>query len=284
MNAEKELFRLRSFWSSIYIPTIISCFVGMIIRTHTPLHWDFSYSGFNLCLEIFKVPLGILALIFPSVALIASNHRSRQAAKQILLQNVQNNFANHYTHMEKFEEYCKELKSFKRSFLTAYNPRILHSVIYPKSREGDYSLNSEFLAKFGKWNANLHSQAVFIRNDYVDGKATQIQAMSLLSDFIIEALKFVLFVYSRFRIPLDHLNMFTDLIFTIASLSEIVQAITEFDGISQYRFEVGYFYFFRDMATMDICRGDIPIDQYKSRFNINSPEADEIYSKSDEKV
>jgi len=277
MSAEKELVELRSFWTSIAVPIVISCSLGCVIRTQTPLQWDFSWNGTNLFLDIFKAPLGILALIFPSVALVASNHRSRQSARLISLQNSQNIFVNHYTHMDKFEEHCRELENFKKSFLSAHNPRIFHSVIYPRSKDGDYSLNSEFLSKFGKKNGELMSRAVDIRNRFTEGQIIRDQARTMVSEFIIEALKFVLFVHGQFRIPLDNLRMFPDLMEVVASLSELVQAFTEFDGSSQYRFEVGYFRYFGS-AALEICEyTDIDLKSYKDRFNIRAPGAAELY-------
>ncbi len=277
MIAEKELVKLRSFWMSIAAPSVISCLLGIAIYTRTPLQWDFSYNGTNLFLEIFRVPLGILALIFPSVALVASNHRSRQSARLISLQNSQNIFANHYTHMDKFEEHCREMETFKKSFLSAHNPRIFHSVIYPKSKDGDYSLNSEFLYKFGKKNGELMFRAGEIRNKFTEGDNGREQTRAMISEFINEALKFTLFVHGQFRIPLDHLKVFSDLINTITSISELVQAFTEFDGSSNYRFEVNYASYFFEGA-MDICGyQDIDLKKYKDRFNVNSTDAAEMY-------
>ncbi|MBI3377479.1 MAG: hypothetical protein HY035_03625 [Nitrospirae bacterium] len=277
MSAEKELLELRSFWASITIPIVISSGLGCVIRTQTPLQWDFSWIGTNLFLDIFKVPLGILALIFPSVALVASNHRSRQSARLISLQNSQNIFVNHYTHMDKFEEHCRELETFKKSFLSAHNPRIFHSVIYPRSKDGDYSLNSEFLSKFGKKNGELMFRAVDIRNRFTEGKITRDQARTMVSEFIIEALKLVLFVDGQFRIPLDNIRMFSDLMEVVVSLSELVQAFTEFDGSSQYRFEVGYLRYFGS-AALGICEyTDIALKSYKDRFDIKAPGAAELY-------
>ena len=160
MSAEKELVKLPSFWASIIVPSAISCALGIVICTQAQLYWDFSYKGVNFFLEIFKVPLGILALVFPLLALVASNHRSRQSARLILLQNSQNVFTNHYTHLNKFEEHCRDLEAYRKSFLSVHNPRIFHSVIYPKSKDGDYSLNSTFLGKFGKKNAELMGRAL----------------------------------------------------------------------------------------------------------------------------
>lgn len=278
MSAEKQLVSLVSFRISIILPVVSSLALGSIIRFNTPLAWDLSSSGWNSFLEVFKVPLGVLALIFPSVALIASNHRSRQSAKLISLQNSQNNFVNHYTHMDKFEQHCRELTSYKDSFLAEHNPRIFHSIMYPRSRDGDYSFNSEFLEKFGKKNGELYFRAAKITNDFANKVINRNEARVMLDAFIIESLKFVLFVYGQSRIPLDHLRKFSNLISTVASLSAIVQAFTEFDGGTGYRLESDYFYELRKIAINEILgHQDILLDRYKDKFDISIPGAADLY-------
>ena len=99
----------------------------------------------------------------------------------------------------------------------------------------------------------------------------------MLSEFIIESLKLLLFIHGKFRIPLDHLRVLSDLINSIASISELFQAFTEFDGESKYRFEIGYFNYFLEIA-LDICgKQDIDLKEYKDQFAITSPDAAEMY-------
>ena len=68
--------------------------------------WD--YHGFNHFLEVFRVPLAVIALLVPVIALYGANHRSEQTRKQIQVSQSQNNFANHFKHIEEFEKYLIE--------------------------------------------------------------------------------------------------------------------------------------------------------------------------------
>ena len=220
--------------------------------TNTSLTWDLSYEGINLFFEVFKVPLGSLALIFPSVALVASNHRSQQSAKIIAMQNAQNIFSNHYKHLEKIEEHCRKLDVFKTTFLKDYNPRIFHSVIYPKSKSGDFSLNTEFLEKYKEKHLILHNLAVSIKNKLSNTDCLD-ESHNMFKEFIKEGINFSFFVRDNFHISLDNLNKLSDLIITIASVSAVLQAITEFDGSCRYNFNVQIYDKFYDVAKAKLC-------------------------------
>ncbi|NQZ06289.1 MAG: hypothetical protein HRT35_03925, partial [Algicola sp.] len=125
------------------IPLGLALFVGAIISYHTDLHWCFTAKCFAVFSELFKVPITIAAMAFPLVAIVASNHRSKQSAYTSELQQSQNNFANHYLHIEKFGEYIEE----KNTFLKEYDlrPRVVHKVFFPNSRSGETSLNQDLL-------------------------------------------------------------------------------------------------------------------------------------------
>jgi hypothetical protein len=264
MSSEKELIKLRSFWGAILIPTAISYIIWLIIIAHTSLEWDLSCEGANLFIEIFKVPLGALALIFPLVALVASNHRSQQSAKIIAMQNAQNIFANHYTHIEKLEEHCRKLDIYKSTFLKDYNPRILHSVIYPKSKSGDFSLNADFLDKFKEMHLNLYNLAVDITNKLSNTDCID-ESHNMFNEFIKKGFKFSFFVHENLHIPLDNLNKLSDLITTIVLISALVQDITEFDGSCSHHFNVQIFHKLYSLAKAKLFKHfDIDLNIYKA--------------------
>ena len=110
MREESKLSNLRSFWLSILIPLIASLLIAIIIATNSNLGFNFSYKGFNEALVIFKVPLAVLALIFPSVALVATEHRSSQSAEMMRRNNTQTSFSNYYTHREEFFKVLSKLE------------------------------------------------------------------------------------------------------------------------------------------------------------------------------
>ena len=72
----KTLWQLISFRLAIILPLLLGIIVSIPICHFSQLSLDLTYHGFNAAIEIFKVPLGIAALCFPSIALVASHHRS----------------------------------------------------------------------------------------------------------------------------------------------------------------------------------------------------------------
>lgn len=131
MSNEKKLFEIKEFWISLSVPIILAAIFASIIAANSELTWDLSYSGFNKFIDIFKFPMGVLALIFPLVALVATNHRSRQSATQIKQGREQNTFSNFYKHKESFHNMTERLE--KRYDITFFEPDQLYSKIFPEN-------------------------------------------------------------------------------------------------------------------------------------------------------
>lgn len=83
---------------------------------------------------IFQLPLGVLGLSIPFVAMTAAIHRSNQTADQIAAQREQNNFANHFKHLEEFKKSINE-SSVNVSYWRSIEH--LHKLIYPNTLQGD---------------------------------------------------------------------------------------------------------------------------------------------------
>jgi len=131
----------------IWITTGFFCLLAIIsmvvIIVNSELRCNWSYSGFNNVLTIFKVPLSFLAMVIPTVALFAANHRSEQTKEQMRLANVQNNFANYYKHQEEFEKFCeKDIENSKNRIIL---PLKFHILAFPKATEGVYSVAENFI-------------------------------------------------------------------------------------------------------------------------------------------
>jgi len=118
--------------------------MGAII-CHSELKKDLSYEGFNMALTIFKVPLSVLAMIIPTVALFAANHRSEQTKEQMRLANIQNNFANYYKHREEFEKFCEKDTENSKNIIIL--PLKLHTLIFPDATKGIYSISENFITE-----------------------------------------------------------------------------------------------------------------------------------------
>ncbi len=108
------------------------------IYLNSDVQVDLSYHGFNKMIEIYRFPLGVLALLIPVIAVLGVNHRSEQTKAQIEITSAQNNFSNHFKHLEEFVKYYD---SHLDGMVTDLSPRELHFRLFPGSRSGNYTIN-----------------------------------------------------------------------------------------------------------------------------------------------
>lgn len=137
-DPQKSLIELKVLWLVVAGLICFATIAGLIVVMNSQLPPDYSYIGFNHGLVVFRVPLAILALIIPIVALLAANHRSEQTKEQIRVANEQNSFSNYYKHIEEFEKYLNKVWNSK---LHTSSPRKLHKVLFPNARYGDFSIS-----------------------------------------------------------------------------------------------------------------------------------------------
>lgn len=136
MAHQKSLFKLKAFYLSIIVPIFLSLWLaanvaGLLVDFPSNI-WGFSFSGFlmapDMIFEEYKTPLAIAALTFPFVTLVASNHRSVQAAAQIKLTNLKSNSENYFKHQEYFFNFIEDLTKDKG--YTIRNKNKLYSNIF----------------------------------------------------------------------------------------------------------------------------------------------------------
>ncbi|MBB1296710.1 hypothetical protein [Pseudoalteromonas sp. SR41-7] len=139
-DPHKSFLSLKIVWVMISILLAISISSTSVIVVNSDLKSDFSYSGFNYFISVFKFPLAIAALIIPIVALLAANHRSEQTKEQIRVTNSQNVFSNYYKHIEEFTKYL-EVRVEKSVDL-----RFAHNNLYPNASDGEYNLSPKVMA------------------------------------------------------------------------------------------------------------------------------------------
>lgn len=146
MSHRKTLTQLGWFKVAFCAPLIAGVIVAAIIICNDPY-----FSG-NACLTSeclneavnrLKVPLTIIALIFPAVALVASNHRSAQTAaqiertdKQIVATEAKNAFENCIKHREIIFKRLSELE--ERLKINFKNRDQLYSLIFIKNDYTDF--------------------------------------------------------------------------------------------------------------------------------------------------
>ncbi|TVL36222.1 hypothetical protein [Shewanella xiamenensis] len=145
-DAKKNFFDLKVVQFCFFTISIISFACFLIIYLNSELYFDWSYLGFNSFVEIFKVPIAILALNIPIIAVLGAFHKSEQTRVQIALSNGQNNFSNYYKHLEEF----KKLISGNYISEEKCEIELLHKKLFPYSMDGDYSLSEVARNNFSK--------------------------------------------------------------------------------------------------------------------------------------
>jgi len=145
-DPKKDFFNLKIVQVCSFGLVISSVLVCGTILYQENLSWDFSSEGFNNILSIFKVPLGILALSIPIIALLATNHRSVQSVEQIKVAEAQNNFSNSFKHLEEFNKYMEDV--IKCNWLTTVKDNFaIHRKLFPNVRNGDYRIDDDIKNK-----------------------------------------------------------------------------------------------------------------------------------------
>jgi hypothetical protein len=155
-DPEKSFFSLTVVRITFVFFAVLAGLVAVVICSNENLVWDFSAAGFNLAIELFKVPLGISALLIPLVALLAGNHRSEQTVHQFGLLQSQNNFQNYHQHREEFRSHCDSLNELGVGRIP--NPNKFHSTVFYFAKEGDLRPSSIMLDELKHFGTQLIAQ------------------------------------------------------------------------------------------------------------------------------
>lgn len=160
-DPQKSLFSLPIVRLLLKLSFGTSLIITIIIAGHAHgVPWDFSGEGFSRFVELFKVPISIIAIGLTLIGICGANHRSEQTKRQIertseqilrtdeqiKLTRSQNNFSNYFKHVEEFEKYCK--LHVGKIELSAR--RSTHSRIFKKARQGDFSIDEKVREEFEK--------------------------------------------------------------------------------------------------------------------------------------
>jgi hypothetical protein len=153
--SEKSLFQLKSFHIALLFPIFIAGLVIIYIMITSDVNFKGGFLGLNNAWDIFKVPLAIFSLTFPSVALVTANHRSIQSKKLIELTAKQNIFKNYYDSINDFEKYLESF-TFKDSFVYK-NKRVLFQKIFPLNspRSIEATINTKRLSELKTFYQNV---------------------------------------------------------------------------------------------------------------------------------
>ncbi|MDR6163045.1 hypothetical protein [Pseudomonas fluorescens] len=139
-DPHKSFLSLKVLWFVVAIHFAIAAAFATLIMYNSDLVLKLNHTGLNNALNIFKIPLGILALIIPIVALLAANHRSEQTREQMRLASENNNFSNFYKHTEEFESYLSEHEDSKTKISL---PRKFHRLAFPGAKHGNFQVGEQ---------------------------------------------------------------------------------------------------------------------------------------------
>ncbi len=159
----KSFISLPIVWGVIGILTLSSILVATLITVNSDFVWNFDYQSINKIFTIYKLPLTILALIIPIVALLAANHRSEQTKAQILAANEQNIFANYYKHIEEFEKFIGS--HILNNQIKITNIRNTHKALFPSANLGSYALDNNIDMLLNESGLNI----AYLFNCFKDG-------------------------------------------------------------------------------------------------------------------
>jgi hypothetical protein len=228
-HPEKSLFDLSIVRWTFLITVIFATSTTAIILWNSNLYFKPDYDGLNKSIEIFKVPLGMLAVGLSLIGICGANHRSEQTKRQIertgtqiALTQSQNNFANYYKHIEEFDKYCAKISSEK---VSVHSTREAHRKLFPNSRGGEYEVSndastilddsiSSFLIEIFNFQDSAEfppalKRALQLRQDLLKNFSVQQSVGNTSSEFKIDNVNYKIFDTSYANFISAYVELFT---------------------------------------------------------------------------
>ena len=143
MDATEHLMSTRLFWASVSVPVFASLLLIAKATDWESAKLSFSSDSFNAFIDSFKLPIAIASLAIPLAALVASQHRSIQAAKQIAITSNQNAFNNYIEHRKLFEDFYDRLPN-KNKDLVDKNKWLIYQYIFPNAHKDTSEIGEKY--------------------------------------------------------------------------------------------------------------------------------------------
>lgn len=171
-----------------------------IVCLTSGLKFNFSSEGWNSGLDIFKVPLGLLAASIPLIALLAANHRSVQSKaqmeltqsqiqlsqSQIQLTQTNNYITDYYKHVDEFQKYVETqvntITSADGNVVRVAYPRKLHKMIFPKAKLGALQVDESFVKALCSDIAKVIAATDVFRAAGYENRATRLHILNVKID------------------------------------------------------------------------------------------------------
>lgn len=164
-KAIRSLYELKTFKAAIYVPLFVAVTAIIIIENSLNLKLQWDFQGIKNAWDFFHIPLTILSLVIPLVALIASNHRSVQSKEQIETAKKQNKLSVQPVIsgvIDKDNEYSFKIKN------SGLGPaRITSFTCYYFEKEECFISFVNLLLHKGKGQYNLQSKKEILEGSYI---------------------------------------------------------------------------------------------------------------------
>ncbi|HTF95642.1 MAG TPA: hypothetical protein VL995_05895 [Cellvibrio sp.] len=158
-DPHKAFFELTVVKWTIGIGIVLAMLSIITIAMADPRPLNWTAAGFNEAFKMLKVPMWILGAVAALLALYATNHRSEQNKKAMLLTQMQNRFSNYFKNIEELEDYInRHFKSDEnRDSAISIGPYLknircrvnsLHGKMYPKAKTEELIFSSDLKLTF----------------------------------------------------------------------------------------------------------------------------------------
>ncbi|MEN4749727.1 hypothetical protein ABEH28_08135 [Pseudomonas sp. Ps21-P2] len=193
--------KLKSVAYVIITILVSALLITLTILVFTPnLKFNPSSEGWNNAIEIFKFPLGLLAVSIPLIALFAANHRSVQSKaqmeltqSQIKLSNIQleltqsnNHLTNYYKHVDEFQKYLEthvnNLEFIDGNKAQVAYPRKLHKMIFPGAKRGALKVDEDFIKVLCSDMERVIAATDVFRGEKYENRATHLHILNVKID------------------------------------------------------------------------------------------------------
>lgn len=240
MSVEHRLIKLPSFWLAVIIPLGLAVWLAFLIYNTADGSLIFAPTpqGLAFAVDYFQVPLLFLALVIPSLALIISNQRTALLKQQMLSQQQQTTFANHYLHISQFSQHMPP-ELMKRLGMSS---RVLHKVFYPHSCEGHFALNKK-LASFILFKFAEIMQASEVALKLVDSRDAdeKVVAHNRIEYVMQQSVSLMMFFAVRVRGQQPQCMDFYFLKDAMADYFDVIDGVVNFDGFKDGYFDLSAF-------------------------------------------
>lgn len=274
-DARKNFFNLGIVWFSVFILSSAAVFFFTLILISSDFTFDPTYNGVNNLVEIYKVPLSLLALNIPFIAILGAFHKSEQTRLQIQLSDGQNLFANYFKHIEEFVKHVEKFESIEQQF--GCDARRLHKKLFPNAAIGDYDISDEIAFQINELID--YSKTIVVGFDGGDYSNYQELDNVLKSNIQLINSKAVPLDYSVFYAAHAHLDE------SIANSALFVERLAAF--ANWIGFIVSYYDFIRHIISFNHSKkissesyktlNSISIRNYKIYFSLYFKEIDGAY-------